>query len=211
MRENWKSAKRSLSASRVFACLLVLVAASSVVGQETGARPDSKEVARLLSSRNAAQRREAAEALAAAAAVEHLRLVEGYRVQESDAKVKLALDWALYRMGKSQALFPVVRALDSSRTEQAFQYLSQLETPAPLYAFLGHSNGKTQIRLLEVLARVGDSDTLDRIKPFESSLDPVVSDAAKFAAREITIRMEDAPKVDPKRERKVGKIEDETP
>src|SRR5918993_1016056 len=135
-------------------------------GQEYTAAKSSAEVARRLSSRNPLQRREAAEELARQAAVEHLRLVEGYRLQEGDARVKLALDWALYRLGRPQALFPVVDALDTSRAEQAVQYLSGLDAPAPLYVFLDRVNGKTQIRLLEVLARIGDSETLERLKPF---------------------------------------------
>ena len=178
-------------------------------GQEFTAAKSSAEVARRLSSRNPLQRREAAEELARAAAVEHLKLVEGYRVQESDARVKLALDWALYRLGRPQALFPVVDALDTSRAEQAVQYLSGLDGPTPLYVFLDRVNGKTQIRLLEVLARVGDSETLERLKPFYASLDPTISDAARFAEREITIRLEETPKADPKRPRQTGKKEDD--
>ena len=155
------------------------------------------------------QRREAAEELARAAAVEHLKLVEGYRVQEKDARVKLALDWALYRLGRPQALFPVVDALDTPRAEQAVQYLSGLDGPTPLYVFLDRVNGKTQIRLLEVLARVGDSATLEHIKPFYASLNPTMADAARFAEREITIRLEETPKEDPKRPRQTGKKEDD--
>ena len=184
----------------------------SARAQEITAAKSSADVARRLSSRNPLQRREAAEDLARAAAVEHLRLVEGYRLQEKDEHVRLALDWALYRMGRSQALFPLVDALDTSRAEQAVQYLSGLDGPTPLYIFLDRVNGKTQIRLLEVLARVGDSDTLERIKPFYTSLDPTISDAARFAEREITIRLEETPKEDPKRPRQTGKKEeDDTP
>lgn len=177
--------------------------------QEYAASRSSADVARRLSSRNPLQRREAAEELARAAAVEHLRLAEGYRLQEKDERVKLALDWALYRMGRTQALFPVVDALDTSRAEQAVQYLSALDGPTPLYVFLDRVNGKTQIRLLEVLARVGDSETLERLKPFYASLDPTTADAARFAEREITIRLEETPKDEPKRPRQTGKKDDD--
>lgn len=169
----------------------------------------SREVARRLSSRNAVQRREAAEGLARDAAVEHLKLVEGYRMQEGDGRVRLALGWALYRMGKQQALFAVVRELDTSRSEQAFGYLKEIEGPEPLYVFLPRVNDKTLIRLLEVLARVGDADTLERLKPFTNSLDPGIADAAKFAERELTIRLEENPAAEPKRPRQTGKKEDE--
>ena len=176
----------------------------------TGA--DSSMVARKLSSRIASERRAAAEELARLAAVEHRRLAEGYRAQESDARVKLALDWALYRMGKNETLFQLVGALDEkSRAEQAVAYLKQLEGPEPLYVFLGRVNGHTQARLLEVLAAVGDRVTLEKIQPYTQSLDPLIADAAKFAEREITIRVEETPAAEPKRERKVGSTADSQP
>jgi hypothetical protein len=187
--------------------------ASPARAQEFAGAKSSADMARKLSSRNPLQRREAAEEIARDAAVEHLKLVEGYRVQEKDARVRLALDWALYRLGRTQALFPVVDALDTSRADQAVHYLSGIEGPAPLHVFLARANDKTRIRLLEVLARVGDAETLEQIKPFYASLDPTTADAAKFAEREITIRLEEAPKDDPKRPRQTGKKtdEDDTP
>ena len=176
---------------------------------------DSAAVARKLSSRSPFERRRAAEELARLAAVEHLRLAEGYRAQEKDSRVKLALDWALYRMGVNETLFELVGALDEKgRAEQSVSYLKQLEGPGPLYVFLGRVNGLTQIRLLEVLGAVGDRGTLEKIKPYTQSLDPLVADAALFAEREITIRVEVTPAAEPRRERKVGKdgqAEDEPP
>lgn len=172
---------------------------------------DAATLVRRLTSRNPLQRRDAAEELARQAAVEHRRLVEGYRVQEKDARVKLALDWALYRMGRNEALFSLVRALDSKQSEQSLGYLAQLESPEPLYIFLNRVNGNTQIRLLEVLARAGDAETLEKIKPFTASLDPVIADAAKFAEREIGIRLEETPATEPKRQRRVDEEGSETP
>jgi hypothetical protein len=172
----------------------------------------SATVARKLSSRNPLERRAAAEELARLAAVEHRRLVEGYREQERDARVRLALDWALYRMGKNESLFPLVRALeDKKQAGQTVAYLKQLEGPEPLYVFLNRVNGNTQIRLLEVLAAVGNRGTLEKIKPFTTSLDPGIADAALFAEREISIRLEETPAVEPKRERKVGSTTDTEP
>ena len=195
--------------------LLSLFAAPSIASaQDDSSSPpavDSAAVARKLSSRNVSERRAAAEELARLASTGHRRLAEGYRAQEKDERVKLALDWALYRMGKNESLFPLVRALDEKKqAEQAVGYLKQLEGPDPLYVFLARVNGKTQVRLLEVLASVGDRDTLERIKPFTESLDPLIADAAKFAEREIGIRVEETPAVEPKRQRKVGSNAEET-
>ena len=115
------------------------------------------------------------------------------------------MDWALYRMGKNESLFALVHALDEKKlADQSVSYLKQLDSPEPLYVFFGHVNGNTQIRLLEVLAAVGDTGTIDRIKPYEESTDPGIADAAKFAEREINIRLQESPTVEPKRPRKVG-------
>lgn len=174
--------------------------------------PDSKTVARRLSDRRPHVRREAAEELARLAAVEHRRLVEGYRAQEKDSRVRAALDWALYRMGRDESLFALVDALDSKKhAEQVVSYLSKMETPSPLHVFLGRVNGNTQLRLLEVLARVGDAETLEKIRPFTRSLDPGIASAAKFAEREIKIRAEERPVVEPKRERRVSEKNDDGP
>ncbi len=193
---------------------LLLVVSAQVFAQddaEVESKQDSAAVARRLSSRNAFERREAAEELARLAATEHRRLVEGYRVQEKDARVQVAMDWALYRLGKGEAIYPLVRALDSKQADQVVKYLSGLETPAPLYAVLPRVNGNTQIRLLEVLAHVGDRETLEQIKPYTASLDPGIADAAKFAEREITIRLEETPAPEPKRQRQVSKGETSEP
>ncbi len=173
---------------------------------------DSSTVARKLSSRSPFERRAGAEELARLAAVEHRRLAEGYRAQEKDSRVRLALDWALYRMGRNESLFDLVGALDEKgRAEQSVAYLKQLEGPEPLYVFLGRVNGRTQIRLLEVLASVGDRGTLEKIQPYTQSLDPLIADAAKFAEREIQIRVEETPAVEPKRQRKVGEAVEAQP
>src|SRR5918912_831583 len=113
---------------------------------EDPAAPTLKQLA----SRDPVTRQRAAEELARLEATDNRRIVEGYRLQEKNARVRLALDWALYRMGKSESLFAIVRALDSSRFRQADSYLKMLDEPAPLYLFLERVNGNTQIKLLEI-------------------------------------------------------------
>ena len=191
------------------------VKAAKALAQDDAGNPakaDSATVARRLSSQNPLGRREAAEELARLAAAEHRRLVEGYLAQEKDARVRLSMAWALYRMGKNESLFALVRALDGKKlAEQSVAYLKQLEGPEPLYVFLDRVNGNTEIRLLEALASIGDRATLERIKPFTESLDPLIADAAKFAEREIGIRLQEQPAVEPKRPRRVGETNESQP
>jgi hypothetical protein len=175
------------------------------------ATPDTSALVRKLTSRDALERQRAAEELAHLAATEQRRLVEGYRVQEKNARVRVALDWALYRMGKQDALYNLVRALDSARADQAQVYLSELETPDVLYAFLPRVNGNTQIQLLQILAHVGDSQTIERIKPLTLSLDPKIAAAALTATSDINARLANAPPAPANpRQRQVGKTGETT-
>ena len=43
------------------------------------------------------------------AATDQRKVVEGYQLQEKNKEVRLALDWALYRMGRAEALYRIVR------------------------------------------------------------------------------------------------------
>ncbi|MGB7925914.1 MAG: hypothetical protein WCF57_21925, partial [Pyrinomonadaceae bacterium] len=150
--------------------------------------PDSTaaaDAAKRLINRDPLVRQRAAEELARLSASDWRHLVEGYRMQEDNSRVKLALDWALYRMGKTETLYGVVRELDSSRFAQAQGYLAQLDTPEPLYIFLEPAKDKVKVRLLEALARTGDAETIERIKPYANSLEPQVARAAQTSMREI--------------------------
>lgn len=173
----------------------------------------SAVVARRLKSRDPLVRQRAAEELALSGAIEQQRLVEGYRLQEKDARVLLALDWALYRMGKTETLFAIVRQLDTSRRNQAVSYLKQLEGPEPLYIFLERVNDEAKIHLIEALATLGNAETVKRLEPYASSYDPRIANAAQFALREIA-RRADAPSDQATRPRQTGKTqktEDEAP
>jgi hypothetical protein len=153
------------------------------------ARGNPDVAARQLTNADPLVRQRAAEELARLAPAEKRKLVEGYRLQEKNERVRLAMDWALFRLGKPEAIYSVIRALGTTRYNQSQAYLAELDSPAPLHDFLPRTKGEALPRLLEVLARVGDSATLDKIKPYASSDDPRVADAARFAEREITRRL----------------------
>ena len=196
----------------VILCALIAAAAASspiLAGQDAPLeeKADAKLLMRQLTDRDTLVRQRAAEGLARLADTRQRKLVEGYRLQEKHQRVRLALDWALYRMGKGDALYAVVRDLDSTRYNQSEAYRAELETPEPLYTSLPRVNGNTQIKLLETLARAGTVGTLEIVEPYASSLDPKIADAARFAQREINRRL-NGPQQQPdtkKRTRQVGK------
>lgn len=155
------------------------------------ARSNPAEFAKGLSSTDPLVRQRSAEALAKLAATDQRKLVEGYQLQEKNKEVRLALDWALYRMGRAEALYRIVDALDSGRQQQAVGYLSELESPDVLYPFLKRTTNAPRISagLLRALARTGDAQTLELVKPFRESHQPYVAEAAEIAHDEIEKRL----------------------
>ena len=173
--------------------LLVMITskAQQVPIDGVDARSDPAEFAKQLGSADPLVRQHSAEALATLAATNQRKLVEGYHLQEKNKEVRLALDWALYRMGRAEALYRIVEELDSGRQNQAVGYLSELESPELLYPFLKRTNNAPRINagLLKALARIGDVKTLDLIKPFLESHQPYVAEAAEVAHDEIEKRL----------------------
>jgi len=155
------------------------------------ARTNTAELAKQLSDADPNVRQRSAEALARLAAADQTKLVEGYYLQEKNKEVRLAMDWALYRFGKSQSLFRIVHDLDSGRQEQAIGYLSQLESPDVLYPFLKKSNNapRVNVGLLKALALIGNGQTIEVIKPYLESVQPYVAEAAENATDEINKRL----------------------
>ena len=172
-------------------CVLVGVAPAQQPIDGVDARSNSAEFAKQLGSTDPLLRQRSAEALARLAAGEHRKLVEGYQLQEKNKEVRLALDWALYRMGRSEALYRVVQDLDSGRQDQAIGYLAELESPDLLYPFLNREKNRARITagLLKALARLGDEHTLEVVKPYRESHEPFVAEAAEIAHDEIEKRL----------------------
>lgn len=179
----------------MFIALVLFVGVSSHAQQApidgVDARSNPAEFAQQLGSTDPLVRQRSAEALARLAATDQRKLVEGYQLQEKNKEVRVALDWALYRMGRTEALYRIVDELDSGRQDQAIGYLTELESPDVLYPFLNRTNNAPRINagLLKALARIGDAQTLELIKPFRDSHQPYVAEAAEIAHDEIEKRL----------------------
>jgi HEAT repeat protein len=193
MKTTWRTSIRFcfLILIPAFLCGASVTHAQSVPLDGVDARSNPADFAKQLSSLDPNVRRRSAEALAHLAATDQRKLVEGYQLQEKNKEVRLALDWALYRMGRSEALYRIVHELDSGRQDQAVGYLSELESPDLLYPFLQKQNNPPRVNagLLKALARIGDAQTLDLLKPFRESHQPYVAEAAEIAHDEIEKRL----------------------
>lgn len=192
----------------LFVCVGTSMAQTPLDGVD--ARSNPADFAKQLGSADPLLRQRSAEALARLAATDQRKLVEGYRLQESNKDVRLALDWALYRMGRSEVLFQIVGELDSGRQVQAIGYLTQLESPDLLYPFLKRSTNAPRINagLLKALARIGDAQTLELVKPFRESHQPFVAEAAEVAHDEIEKRLGEPAPETRVRPRTVEKVTD---
>ncbi len=173
----------------LFALSLCANAQSSIDGID--ARANTNDLARQLGNADPLVRQRSAEALARLAATDQKKVVEGYQLEEKNKEVRLALDWALYRMGHSEALFRIVKELDSGRQDQAVGYLSELESPDLLYPYLQKQGNAARINagLIKAFGRIGNSETLEMIKPYRESLQPKVAEAAEAACDEIEKRL----------------------
>ncbi len=198
----------------ILAAMVLFVGVSAQAQQSSidgvDARSNPAEFAKQLGSTDPLLRQRSAEALARLAATDQRKLVEGYQLQEKNKEVRLALDWALYRMGHAEALYRVVGELDSGRQDQAIGYLAELESPDLLYPFLKRTNNAPRINagLLKALARIGDAQTLELIKPFLESHQPYVAEAAEIAHDEIEKRLGEPVPATRARPRTVEKVAD---
>jgi HEAT repeat protein len=199
------------------ALILLLLSLASATSAQTpvpadgvDARSNPAEFSKQLGSTDPNVRRRSAEALARLAATDQRKLVEGYQLQESNKEVRLALDWALYRMGHEVALYRIVKELDSGRQDQAVGYLSELDSPDLLYPFLKKTNNPPRINagLLKALAHIGDAQTLELIKPFRESHQLNVAEAAESAHDEIEKRLGEPASATRARPRTVEKAAD---
>ena len=179
---------RSLAAFMVLLFCFSLAAQAQDDDQDEARKQAIEAAAKKLSSLDPLTRQRAAEELARLTATEQMRLVEGYSLQEKDKRVRLALVWALYRMGKNEKLYEVVSELGTSRKAQAQSYLTQLDNPEFLHPFL-RWNDKILVGLLEVLARIGDAETLKKIEPYTKVVDKKIVESAKYASDEINKRL----------------------
>jgi HEAT repeat protein len=201
---NWERALVCASLLLVFAAA---AAAQTVPADGIDARADTAELGRQLGSPDPLLRQRAAEALAQLAATDQRKLIEGYYLQEKNKSVRLALEWASYRIGKQDALYRIVRDLDSSRHDQAVVYLAQLDTPDLLYPYLEREKNKPKVLagILEALGKTGNSETKQKIEPFRDSLQEGVAAAAEQAIDQIEARASQGDVTKPGRPRTVNK------
>lgn len=113
-------------------------------------------------------------------------LVARKYVQETSAgDAKLAMSFALFRLGREEHLIELVASLD--RGDQAFFYLLEIEPEEIelLYPFARSERDAVKVRLLEVIGLRGKASALPFLQEFSSSRNTDVLSAANLAMRRI--------------------------
>ena len=104
--------------------------------------------------------------------------------REESGKVKLALNYALYHMGREEHLIEIVGNLNR---DQAYYYLLEMDAGdiPKLYPFLKESNHSICVRLLEIVGLRGDPSAVPIILEMAESPNTQLASAANLALRRI--------------------------
>lgn len=140
-----------------------------------------------LSDDRAVFRRFGAEGLGRSASKDHVSLVAKKYLRENSSDAKLAMSFALFRLGREEHLLELI---DNAEKDQAYFYLLELETEEvkALYAYVQTEKKAIKIKLLDVIGLRGDATGESLVLEMSSSEDPDVASAANLALRRLRAR-----------------------
>lgn len=137
-----------------------------------------------LTSEGAFYRRYSAEGLGRAGHQAALTELARMHLSDSSGEVRLALSFALYRLGRTEHLDELVR---HARKDQAYRYLLEMETGeiTALYPYLKNAGPGVAARLLEVIGLRADQSGLQVAEEMTHHADAEVVAAANLAIRRL--------------------------
>lgn len=150
--------------------------------------PDCRELYRAgLADSREFYRRYGAEGLARLADPGLVTEVARHYVRESSTNVKMALSFALYRMGREEHLDEMV--LNVNR-DQVLHYLLELtaEEVQRLYPYLQREEDPIKIKLLQVIGKRADQSAVPHVTAVADSENAAVVAAANLALRRLNAR-----------------------
>jgi HEAT repeat protein len=113
---------------------------------------------------------------------------------EKNNDVKLAEYWALYKMGSTSNVQFVVRKLDTDQEGQARAYLMESTSPADLFPYIRSSSKEIRQKVIEILGRIGDQETIKELEPVVRTSSASTADTATVAIKRIEWRMSGRPR-----------------
>ena len=146
-----------------------------------------------ITDKDADRRQYAIEGLARIADPRYLDQISRLVLAEKNGDVKLAEYWALYKMGSTSNIQYVVRKLETDQEHQARAYL--LESNAvDLYPHIQSSSKEVRQKVIEILGRIGDQDTIKELEPIVRTSSAATADTATVAIKRIEWRLSGRPR-----------------
>lgn len=114
--------------------------------------------------------------------------VAAQHLREKSADVKLALGFALYRLGRDEHLVELVQSLKGG--SQGYDYLLELmpNEVLKLYPYLRSEKDALKVRLLEIVGLRGDASAIPVVEELAGSENAEVMSAANLALRRLRAR-----------------------
>lgn len=146
-----------------------------------------------MTDKDADRRQYAIEGLARIADPRYLDQISRLVLTEKHTDVRLAEYWALYKMGSTSNIQYVVRKLETDQEDQARAYL--LESNAvDLYPHIQSSSKEVRRKVIEILGRIGDQDTIKELEPIVRTSSAATADVATVAIKRIEWRISGRPR-----------------
>jgi hypothetical protein len=97
-------------------------------------------------------------------------------------------------MGGAGQLQNIVRKLDGDQSEQAAGYLLETANLQDVYPYVHSNNKAVRLKLIEILGRIGDQETVAELEPMVRTSGAGTADAATVAIKRIEWRMSGRPR-----------------
>lgn len=147
-----------------------------------------------MTDNDADRRQYAIEGLARIADPRYMDQISRLVLTEKNNDVKLAEYWALYRMGSTSNIQFVVRKLETDQDDQARGYLMETTTPADLFPYIRSSSKEVRQKVIEILGRIGDQETIKELEPVVRTSSASTADTATVAIKRIEWRISGRPR-----------------
>ena len=147
-----------------------------------------------LSDKSADRRQAAVEGLARIADPKYKEQLSRQLLIDKDGDVKLALHWSLYKLGDHDEIRFLVPKLDSGQSEQAYNYLMETEQVSDLYPYARSSQMEVRRKVIEILGRIGDRETIAELQPIATSSGAETANTATLAMKRIEWRIAGKPR-----------------
>lgn len=147
-----------------------------------------------MTDNDADRRQYAIEGLARIADPRYQDQISRLVLTEKNGDVKLAEYWALYKMGDTANIQYIVRKLETDQEGQARSYLMESTSPADLFPYIRSSSKEVRQKVIEILGRIGDQETIKELEPVVRTSSASTADTATVAIKRIEWRMAGRPR-----------------